>query len=40
MAGKPVGLIVRSDQPIVAERVLYVGNGVGSATYGADGERA
>jgi hypothetical protein len=35
MAGKPVGLIVRSDQPIVAERLFDVGNGVGSSTDGA-----
>jgi hypothetical protein len=29
------GLIVRSDEPIVVERVSYVGNGDGSAKYGA-----
>jgi hypothetical protein len=32
---KSVGMIVTSDQPIVAERVEYWGDGVGSAKFGA-----
>jgi hypothetical protein len=32
---KSVGMIVTSDQPIVAERVMYWGDGIGSAKYGA-----
>jgi hypothetical protein len=35
MVARPVGLIVRSDQPIVVERVLYVGTGDGSARHGS-----
>jgi hypothetical protein len=37
--GQPdVGMMVTSDQPIVAERVEYWGEGVGSAKYGASAE--
>ena len=32
--GQSVGMIVTSDQPIVAERVLYFGTGAGSAKFG------
>src|SRR5205807_8954853 len=35
LANKSVGLIVTSDQPVMAERVLYWGDGNGSAKYGS-----
>jgi hypothetical protein len=35
MATTSGGLMVTSDQPIVVERVLYFGNGIGSASYGS-----
>jgi len=35
IANKSLGLIVGSDQPLMAERVLYFGDGDGSAKYGA-----
>jgi hypothetical protein len=35
---KSVGMIVTSDQPVVAERVEYWGDGNGSAKFGADTE--
>jgi hypothetical protein len=35
LANKSVGMIVTSDQPIMAERVLYWGDGNGSAKYGS-----
>ncbi len=34
-ANKSVGMIVTTDQPIMAERVLYFGDGEGSAKYGS-----
>lgn len=35
LSNKSVGLIINSDQPIMAERVLYFGNGDGSAKFGS-----
>ena len=35
IAHEPRGLIVTSDQPIMVERVRYVGNGVSPASYGS-----
>lgn len=35
VSNKSVGMIVTSDQPIMAERVLYFGDGTGSAKYGS-----
>jgi hypothetical protein len=35
MANKSGGLMVTSDQPIVVERVRYIGNDLSSASYGA-----
>lgn len=35
LSNKSVGMIVTSDQPIMAERVLYFGDGSGSAKYGS-----
>lgn len=35
ISNKSVGMIVTSDQPIMAERVLYFGDGSGSAKYGS-----
>jgi hypothetical protein len=35
LADKAGGLLVTSDQPIMVERVLYCGDGNGSATYGS-----
>ncbi len=35
IANKSVGMIVSSDQPIMAERVLYFGSGDGSGKFGA-----
>ncbi len=34
-ANKSLGMVVTSDQPIMAERVLYFGDGIGSAKYGS-----
>ncbi len=35
LANKSLGLVVTSDQPVMAERVLYFGDGDGSAKYGS-----